>query len=73
MDLHGNDDDVDDDYNDDNNSNNNHIPLSITNKMQRFTIFFITVNAVHVSDGFSAHHLEFNLYIQQLVYIKLPC
>ena len=29
-----------------------------TNKMQRYTIFFITVNAVHVSGGFSAHHLE---------------
>jgi len=26
--------------------------------MQRYTIFFITVNAVHVSDGFSAHHQE---------------
>jgi hypothetical protein len=27
--------------------------LSITNKMQRYTIFFITVNALHVS-GFLA-------------------
>jgi hypothetical protein len=26
--------------------------------MQRFRIFFITVNALHVSDGFSAHHQE---------------
>jgi len=26
--------------------------------MQRYTIFFITVNALHVSDGFSAHHQE---------------
>jgi len=24
--------------------------------MQRYTVFFITVNAVHVSGGFSAHH-----------------
>ena len=24
--------------------------------MQRYTIFFITVNALHVSGGFSAHH-----------------
>jgi len=32
--------------------------LSITNKMQRYTIFFITVNALHVSGGFSAHHQE---------------
>jgi hypothetical protein len=26
--------------------------------MQRYTIFFITVNVVHVSGGFSAHHQE---------------
>jgi hypothetical protein len=24
--------------------------------MQRYTIFFITVNALHVLGGFSAHH-----------------
>ena len=34
------------------------ISSNITNKMQRYTIFFITVNAVHVSGGFSAHHQE---------------
>jgi len=27
-------------------------------KMQRYTVFFITVNALHVSGGFSAHHQE---------------
>jgi hypothetical protein len=26
--------------------------------MQRYTIFFIVVSAVHVSGGFSAHHQE---------------
>jgi hypothetical protein len=26
--------------------------------MQRYTVFFITVNALHVSGGFSAHHQE---------------
>jgi hypothetical protein len=26
--------------------------------MQRYTIFFISVNALHVSGGFSAHHQE---------------
>jgi len=26
--------------------------------MQRYTIFCIIVNAVHVSSGFSAHHQE---------------
>jgi hypothetical protein len=34
------------------------ISLNITNKTQRYTIFFITVNALHVSGGFSAHHQE---------------
>ena len=32
--------------------------LSTTNKMQRYTIFFIVVSALHVSRGFSAHHQE---------------
>jgi hypothetical protein len=31
---------------------------SITNKMQRYTTVFITVNALHVSGGSSAHHQE---------------
>jgi len=26
--------------------------------MQRYTIFFVTVNALHVSGGFSVHHQE---------------
>ena len=30
----------------------------ITSKTQRYTIVFITVNALHVSGGFSAHHRE---------------
>ena len=41
--------------------------------MQRYTIFFIALNAVHVSGGFSAHHLELKLYTQHLVYVKLAC
>jgi hypothetical protein len=32
--------------------------LGITNKMQRYIIFFITVNALHVSSGLSAHYQE---------------
>jgi hypothetical protein len=32
--------------------------LRTANKMQRYTIFFITVNALYVSGGFSAHHQE---------------
>jgi 3,4-dihydroxy-2-butanone 4-phosphate synthase len=35
--------------------------LSITNTMQRYTIFLITVNALHVSSGFSAHHQELKI------------
>ena len=34
------------------------ISVNITNKMQRYTMFFITVNALHVSGSFSAHHQE---------------
>jgi hypothetical protein len=32
--------------------------LSKTNEMQRYTMFFIVVSALHVSNGFSAHHQE---------------
>jgi len=32
--------------------------FTYTNKMQRYTIFFIAVNALHVSGSFSAHHQE---------------
>jgi len=32
--------------------------LNVTNKIQRYTIFFITVNALYVSGGFFAHHQE---------------
>jgi hypothetical protein len=49
------------------------IPLSLTNKTQRYTIFFIAVNALHVSGGFSAHHQELKLYTQHLVYVNLAC
>ena len=39
--------------------------------MQRYTTFFIAVNALHVSGGFSAHHQELKLYIQHLAYVTL--
>jgi hypothetical protein len=41
--------------------------------MQRYTVFFIAVNAVHFSGGFSAHRQELKLYVQHLVYVKLAC
>jgi hypothetical protein len=34
--------------------------FSLTKKMQRYTIFFIAVDALRVSGGFSAHHQSSN-------------
>jgi len=34
---------------------------NITNKMQRYTTVFITINALHVSGGSSAHHQELKI------------
>jgi hypothetical protein len=39
--------------------------------MQRYTVFFITVNALHVSGGFSAHHQELKNCTQHLVRASL--
>jgi len=42
--------------------------------MQRYTIFFIIVNDLTISGGFSAHHRELKkLYTQRRVYAKLAC
>jgi hypothetical protein len=37
--------------------------------MQRYTIFFITVNALRVSGGFSAHHQEFKNCTHSIWYV----
>jgi hypothetical protein len=37
--------------------------------MQRYTIFFITVNALHVSGGFSAHHQELKNCTHSIWYV----
>jgi len=37
--------------------------------MQSYTIFFITVNALHVSGGFSAHHQEFKNCTHRIGYM----
>jgi hypothetical protein len=37
--------------------------------MQRYTIFFITVNALHVSGGFSAHHQELKDCTHSIYYV----
>ena len=39
--------------------------------MRRYTIFFIAVNALHVSGHFSAHNQELKTVTQHLVYVKL--
>jgi len=41
-----------------------------TNKMQRYTIFFITVNALRVSGGFSAHHQELKNCTHSIWYVS---
>jgi hypothetical protein len=38
--------------------------------MQRYTIFFIIVNALHVSGGFSAHHQELKNCIHSIWYVS---
>jgi hypothetical protein len=37
--------------------------------MQRYTIFFIIVNALHVSGGFSANHQELKNYTHSIEYV----
>jgi hypothetical protein len=37
--------------------------------MQRYTIFFIMVSAVHVSGGFSAHHQELKNCTHSIWYV----
>ena len=44
---------------------------SITNKMQHYTIVFITINPLHVSGGSSAHHQELKLHTQHQVFVEL--
>jgi len=39
--------------------------------MQRYTVFFIIVNAVHVSGGFSTHHQELKNCTHSIWYV--PC
>ena len=45
------------------------ILLSTTNKMQRYTTFFIAVNALHVSGGFSAHRQELKNCTHSIWYV----
>jgi hypothetical protein len=38
--------------------------------MQCYTTFFIAVDALHVSGGFSAHHQELKLYTHSIWYMS---
>jgi len=44
--------------------------LSTTNKLQRYTLFFIIVNALHVSGGFSTHHQELKNCTHSIWYVS---
>ena len=39
--------------------------------MQHYTMAFITINALHVSGGSSAHHQELKLYTQHRIFVEL--
>jgi hypothetical protein len=39
--------------------------------MQRNTIFFIAVKALHISGGFPAHHQDLKNYVQHLLLLSL--
>ena len=44
--------------------------LSTTNKIHRYTIFFIVVSALYVSSGFSGHHQEFKNCTSSIGYLS---
>jgi hypothetical protein len=44
--------------------------LSISNRMQRYTVFFITVSAVHILGGFSADHEELKSCTHSIWYMS---
>jgi hypothetical protein len=44
--------------------------VSISNKMQRYTVYLYLETALHVSGGISTHHQEhIHLYLQHLVFV----
>jgi hypothetical protein len=45
--------------------------VSISNKMQLYTVYLYLKTAIHVSGGTSTHHQErIQLYLQHLVFVK---
>jgi hypothetical protein len=46
--------------------------VSISNKMQRYTVYVYLETALHVSGGTTTHHQErIQLYLQHLVFVSL--
>jgi hypothetical protein len=44
--------------------------VSISNKMQRYTVYLYLETALHVSGGISTHHQErIKLYLQHLLFV----
>jgi hypothetical protein len=44
--------------------------ISISNKMQRYTVYLYLETALHVSGGISTHHKErIQLHLQHLVFV----
>jgi hypothetical protein len=47
--------------------------VSISNKMQHYTVYLCLETALHVSGGTSTHHHErIQLYLQHLVFVTTP-
>jgi hypothetical protein len=47
--------------------------VSISNKMQRYTVYLYLETPLHVSRGTSTHHQErTQLYLQHLVFVTTP-
>jgi hypothetical protein len=47
--------------------------VSISNKMQRYTVYLYLETALHVSGGTSTHPQErIQLYLQHLVFVTTP-
>jgi hypothetical protein len=47
--------------------------VSISNKMQRYTVYLYLETALHLSGGTSTHHQErIQLHLQHLVFVTTP-
>jgi hypothetical protein len=49
-----------------------YIPIYITNRIQRYTVYLYLETALHVSGGTFTHHQEcIQLYLQHLVFVTM--